>query len=154
MEAQYINPFLSSAKMVLEQVIQVSPHQGKTDVCDVFFKEDHVWIAIGLTGQWAGQILFGIDRNVALRIVSVMMGGMTVTEFDDISKSAISELGNMISGNASVLLSTEGINIDITPPQLIANSEEFTASGKAISVPIELEDIGVINLQMIVQQSI
>ncbi len=42
--------------------------------------------------------------------------GMPVTELDDMATSAISELGNMIMGNAATIFSTKGIVIDITPP--------------------------------------
>ncbi len=42
--------------------------------------------------------------------------GMPVTELDDMAMSAISELGNMIMGNAATIFSTKGIVIDITPP--------------------------------------
>ena len=33
--------------------------------------------------------------------------------------SALSELGNMILGNAATVLSTKGVVIDITPPTII-----------------------------------
>jgi chemotaxis protein CheX len=65
------------------------------------------------------------------------------------SKSAISELGNMISGNASTILYNQGIIIDITPPQVISNSDQLNISGKALTVPLNLGEIGQINLQVI-----
>lgn len=149
MDAQCINPFLDSAKLVLEQIIQVSPNRGKLEIRDVLFVDKHIWIKIGVTGQMTGHVLFGIREEVALKLVSAMMGGFSVTQMDDMSKSAISELGNMISGNASTILYNQGIIIDITPPQIISGSDQLGLTGKALTVPLDLGEIGQINLQVI-----
>ena len=42
-------------------------------------------------------------------MASKMMMGMPVTALDDMSISAISELGNMIMGNAATILLNKGI---------------------------------------------
>lgn len=115
MKAEVINPFLESARSVIEQVVQVSPSTGSMGVKDVVPVQDHIWIQIGMTGHFSGMVVFGLQENVALRIVSAMMGGFVLTEMDEMGQSAISELGNMISGNASTLLSNQGFAVDITP---------------------------------------
>jgi chemotaxis protein CheX len=150
MEAQCINPFLDSAKLVLEQIIQVSPDRGALEIREVSFLDKHIWIKIGMTGQMTGNVLFGIHEEVALKLVSAMMGGFTVTQIDDMSKSAISELGNMISGNASTILYNQGIIIDITPPQVISSSDQFDFNGQALTVPLDLGEIGQINIQVLI----
>ena len=57
-----------------------------------------------MTGQMEGDIVFGLHETVALKLVSAMMGGYPIAEMDEMGQSAISELGNMISGNASTIL--------------------------------------------------
>ena len=47
-------------------------------------------------------------KSVALKLVSAMMGGYAIAEMDEMGQSAISELGNMISGNASTILYNQG----------------------------------------------
>jgi chemotaxis protein CheX len=150
MEAQCINPFLDSAKLVLEQIIQVSPDRGVLEIREVSFLDKHIWIKIGMTGEMTGNVLFGIHEDVALKLVSAMMGGFTVTQMDEMSKSAISELGNMISGNASTILYNQGVIIDITPPQVISSSDQFNFNGKALTVPLDLGEIGQINIQVLI----
>lgn len=108
MKAEVINPFLESARIVIEQVIQVSPSTGMLGIKDIELIDDHIWIQVGMTGQLSGDIIFGIAEQVALKIVSAMMGGYVITEMDEMGQSAISELGNMISGNASTILSNQG----------------------------------------------
>jgi hypothetical protein len=52
--------------------------------------------------------VISLSKETALSVASLMMGGMLVTELDDLSKSAISELGNMIMGNTATILQAEG----------------------------------------------
>lgn len=153
MQAQYINPFLESAKNVIEQVIQIRPSTGELSVKDVKFAEQFTWIHIGLNGQLNGDIIFGIHEDVALKIVSAMMGGFAISEMDEMGKSAISELSNMISGNASTILYNQGMNVDITPPKIVelAESAGFP-NAKALTVPLIMEGIGQLDIQVLVSK--
>ncbi|MCJ8013919.1 chemotaxis protein CheX [Paenibacillus sp. KQZ6P-2] len=151
MKAEVINPFLESARLVIEQVIQVSPSTGSLGIKNVELIQDHIWIQIGMTGQLSGNVIFGIHEHVALRMVSVMMGGYVLTEMDEMGQSAISELGNMISGNASTILSNRGVNVDITPPKVV-KSEQVTSflPQKALSIPLLMDGIGELDIQVMI----
>ncbi|HJV44434.1 MAG TPA: chemotaxis protein CheX [Bacillota bacterium] len=149
MTVRYIDPFLESAQMVIEQVCNISPTRGEVLIKDVQLEKDHLWIKIGVIGQLEGDIIFGLHEQVALRIISAMMGGFSITEIDEIGRSAISELGNMISGNASNLLFNQGVNIDITPPMILATEDMEINHGTAYTVPLHLEDIGQFHMQVI-----
>lgn len=151
MKAENINPFLESASIVIEQVINVRPTTGDLAVKDVKFVDRYIWIQIGMTGQMTGDIVFGLQEEVALKMVSAMMGGYPVAEIDDMAKSAISELGNMISGNASTLLYNQGVKVDITPPKVIhaAESAGF-APKKALTIPLQMGEIGELDIQVLI----
>lgn len=150
MKAEYINPFLESASTVIEQVIHVKPKTGKLEVKNVKMVEKYIWVQIGMSGQMNGDIVFGLHEHVALKMVSAMMGGFVVTELDEVGQSAISELSNMISGNASTLLYNKGLKVDITPPRIIQTA---TAAGfapkKALSIPLHMDDIGQLDILVI-----
>ncbi len=150
-KAEVINPFLESARRVIEQLIQVSPSPGNLGVKNVELVDDHIWIMIGMTGQLSGNIVFGLNEQVALRMVSAMMGGFVLTEIDEMGKSAISELGNMISGNASTILSSQGIVVDITPPQVM-KSENLTTfvPQRALFIPLTVEGVGELDIQVMI----
>lgn len=151
MKAEYINPFLESARTVIEQVAHVRPKTGKLEVKNVKMVEEYIWIQIGMSGQMNGDIVFGLHETVALKLVSAMMGGFAVTEMDEMSRSAISELSNMISGNASTLLFNQGVKVDITPPIIF---ETATAAGfnpkKALIIPLIMDGIGQLDILVIV----
>lgn len=150
MNVQYLNPFLESASAVIQQFCNVTVTQGELAVTEWDYRDDHTWIRIGMTGHLEGHVFFGLHNDLALRIVSAMMGGFPVSELDELGKSAISELGNMISGNASTILYSQGVEIDITPPQLIQHRDMLAVSGPALSAPLDLSDMGRMEIQVIV----
>ena len=78
---------------------------------------------------------------------------MPITEMNELSMSAISELGNMILGNAATILSTKGIGIDITPPSLCRGSMSITTSyAKNICIPLVYEDGKCVELDIALKQ--
>jgi chemotaxis protein CheX len=151
MKAEYINPFLESARIVIEQVANIRPTTGKLGIKELKFVENYIWIQIGMTGQMQGDIVFGLAEDVALRMVSAMMGGYVITEMDEMGKSAISELGNMISGNASTMLFNQGIRVDITPPRIVhlGSKDDFVAK-RALTIPLIMESIGELDIQVLI----
>lgn len=151
MKAELINPFLESARTVIEQVANVKPTTGKLSIKDVRFVDHYIWIQIGMTGQMEGDIMFGLEESVALKVVSAMMGGFILSEMNEIGQSAISELSNMISGNASTLLSNQGVRVDITPPKLLETVSGTAIHGKqALTIPLLMDGIGELNIQVII----
>ena len=82
-----------------------------------------------------------------------MMMGMPVDTMDEMAKSALSELGNMIMGNTATLLFNTGVNIDITPPTLMMGEKmQISNTGiKTIGVPL-ICDLGEITVDISVKE--
>ena len=146
MQSSHINPFLESATLVIEQTCMVKPARGDIKLKHVSLENGHIWLHISMYGQMEGDVVFGFPEEVAIKIVSAMMGGYPITEFDEMSQSAISELGNMISGNASTIMYNQGIHIDISPPKMlnpsIAQEKDALHKKQAIAIPLSIESIG------------
>lgn len=150
MKAEYINPFLESAKNVIEQVVQIKPATGVPGLKPFVIVDNYIFIQIGINGQMQGRVVFGISVPVALKMISAMMGGFIISEIDEIGRSAISELGNMISGNASTILYNQGVHVDITPPTFINTADVTLSAAKALTIPLIMEGIGEMDIQVLV----
>ncbi|WP_274363852.1 chemotaxis protein CheX [Paenibacillus thermotolerans] len=151
MNTEYINPFLESARIVIEQVAGVKPSAGELGVKEIIQHDGYIWIHVGMTGQMAGDVMFGLHEHVAIKMVSAMMGGYVLEELGEMGHSAISELGNMISGNASTMLYDQGVKVDITPPKIIQASESFALKAKkALSIPLSMDGIGDLDIQVLI----
>lgn len=138
--AEHINPFLLSTTKVMKDMCLVDVKLGQPSMKAANFTTDTVIIMIGITGEIRGQVLITFSPTTSCDIASRMMM-MPVTSLDEISISAISELGNMILGNAATILSTKGVEIDITPPSICRGNVSFMSnSSQNISVPFLYEN--------------
>ena len=135
MNVEVINPFIQGTKQVLSTVCNLDSKMGKVSIKNKPF-EDKLNVTIGIIGDVKGKVNYAFDLSVALFIASKMMF-KEITFLDDISKSAICELTNMISGNIATIFSNSGKVVDITPPKL----EESYANcdmAKFISILLEI----------------
>lgn len=152
MKAEHINPFLMAASEVLKQMCALQTSVGKPYLKEAKFTHDAFIIIIGVTGEIRGQAMITLENAIACDIASKMCM-MPITELDDLSMSALSELGNMIMGNTATLFSAKGIGIDITPPTICSGDVEFTTVfAKNICVPLSYEDGKVIEINLAMRQ--
>lgn len=150
MNAEIINPFISS-------FMSVFPNFGFNDIKRKGISliapkqnNDNVLILLGVIGDYRGNVIYRISENDAKKVASKMMMGIPIEELDDMSKSALSELSNMLTANASTFLHDENIKIDITVPTFIQGSikEIQTDSIKeGICVTFAVDDVE-INLEL------
>lgn len=133
--AKHINVFLMATSKILQDMCGYNPKIGKPSVKNCDFTDDTLIIMIGVTGEMKGQVILSFEDSVACDIASKMMM-MPVQQLDDISTSAICELGNMIMGNASTVFSVEGIGIDITPPTICKGNVLFKGVAANLSIPV------------------
>lgn len=140
-DANTINPFITSAISVIRTVSEIEAERGKPSIKPLEFDGESALIMLGVTGELKGHVIFEIENNSAKLLASKMMMGYEVTELDDMALSAISELGNMIMGNAATIFSKNEKLIDITPPTAVKGNVSFTTQGLInISVPLVTAD--------------
>lgn len=138
--AEHINPFLISASQILSQVCGIQTKVGAISKDNVGIDGEPLFIMLGVTGEMTGQVCIVFDTEIAKDIASRMMMGMPVPEIDEMAKSALSELGNMIMGNAATLLSNSNLMIDITPPTLGTGKAKLVSPNiTSIKVPLLYE---------------
>lgn len=138
MKAEIVNSFISAAIKVINSFASGPFAVGRPFVRQNTFSTKEIIIILGITGEIKGQAAFSMSGELAKNIASSMMMGMPVAEIDDMAKSALSELGNMIMGNSATLLFNNGIKTDITPPSLLTGkSMELSSSDmETICVPL------------------
>ncbi|NMA66409.1 MAG: chemotaxis protein CheX [Clostridiaceae bacterium] len=140
MNVEYINPFIEASQSVLMMMTGNKPELGKVYIRNSPYESDNIVVIVGVTGSIRGQVVIALGKEAATKIASAMMGGMQIDELDEISKSAIAELANMIMGNTATLLSGKGVGVEITPPSLLTG-EKLTiapANMKTISIPLKI----------------
>ena len=147
MDVTFINPFIEAVTGVLPQLGFENIVRTGLSIKGNKISVSGVALTIGMVGEKKGNVVYVLDLEGAKKIASTMMMGMPVDEFDDMAKSAVSELSNMLSANASINFSNQGINTDISIPALMygENIEISMSTKEVICVDFDVDGI---NLQM------
>jgi len=90
------------------------------DVGEEFKDEVKVAVYVELGKEFDGHIFFITDFQDALKICGLMLGTNECSELDELGKSSIMEMGNILaSAFATAISNFLGITIDQTPPQMV-----------------------------------
>ncbi|MFB6354915.1 MAG: chemotaxis protein CheX [bacterium] len=125
MKAKYLNPFISAGTSVLRQFMpDIEIERGELEVVDQPSSPRTIAVYIGISGDLEGRVIYEMNKVTAVNLASAM-NGEDLPGFNELVRSTIQELSNIISGNASQELETNADNksINITPPSMIIGEE-------------------------------
>jgi chemotaxis protein CheX len=139
MRIEYINPFVEAAFNVLKEVLNADIKRGELYLKSTSQPVLGVATIIGLAGDVEGRILLDMAPDTALKIASAM----NMEEFkvlDELGKATITELANMITGQAVTKLHDLGFKFDLTPPSIVTGKDMVISDTgvEALIVPIQL----------------
>jgi len=128
MKAEFINPFLVSAKNVLETMcqIQVTAQKPKLKKDKVTYGE--VTGIIGMSSQAvSGSMILSFSENCILNVVANMLMEPVKSKIDEEVTDAVGELTNMICGGAKASLAKLALKFDLaTPTMVVGKGIEIT----------------------------
>ncbi len=150
MKAEHVNPFIISVCKVVKDMCMLDLKIGKPSMKSSQYSADASIIKLGLMGNLTGTVVLNLDHSTALEIVSKMMM-MPVTSIDEIGQSAISELGNMIAGNAATVFASSNVLIDITTPSYFIGGEYPDDGNQMFSIPFS-SDAGDISVDVFINE--
>lgn len=134
MDVKYLNPFIEAFTTVMPQVGFGTVEIGNIAAIDnKSITASGVVVVLGIVGDLRGNVVYTLDEASAKSIASTMMMGMPIEELDDMARSALSELTNMLTATAATCFSNVGIMADISTPT--------TLQGENISIKMTSEQI-------------
>ena len=125
MKAEFVNAFLTPAVDVWlkELGIELTFREAEA-VTGVFTTEDLTAI-IGVTGKLKGNVFYELSHSTAKSVAGAICG-MEFEEMDEMALSAVGELANMITGNATTVLAETNYVCKISPPVLLPKGASVT----------------------------
>lgn len=123
MKAEFANPFISAAMNTFQKEIGVKLNRNELKLKDSPVPSKPVSIIIGVTGAVRGQVVYSMDDNMAFEVTKAMLPGKLPAELKKLTNSAVSELANIITGQASIMLAGDRDKIDITPPAVVIGTD-------------------------------
>jgi chemotaxis protein CheX len=118
MNVRFLNPFVEAAHEVLEAETSLQMKRGELRLESGPYMSDDVTVILSLVGNVEGNVFYSMSQASALALASRILGE-PLENFDGLAQSGIAELGNVITGRASVKLSEAGFEANISPPTLL-----------------------------------
>jgi len=149
MRIEYINPFIEASLDILNEVLKTSVKRNELYLKKLGDSMKGVAVVIGVTGNVSGRIVFDMTEDAAIKIAS-RMNEESFNSFNDMVKSTIGELANMITGRSVTRLEQENLSFNFTPPTIITGENiriyEFSDM-EALIIPLET-DFGIVEINI------
>ncbi|MEN4010537.1 MAG: chemotaxis protein CheX [Chloroflexota bacterium] len=154
MDVRFLNPFVEAAVEVLKAEIGVNVERKQLSLQQSAMTTDDVTVLIHLVGQVQGVVLYGMNTRAGIQFVAQILG-QEFNEFDSLAQSGVAELGNVISGRATIKFSQAGYSSNISPPTLITGKgvQISTLDFPRIVVPLET-NLGMLTVHLALRENL
>ena len=147
MQAEYINPFITSLNRTFLTMLECEVRRGKITLKSDNAPWHDVSGIVGLSGRAIGTVVISLSQSVALKAASVMLMHEK-SEIDDEVVDAVGELANMVAGGAKSEF--EEYQLMASLPNVITGRNHevrFPSNVAPICVPFET-DWGTLSLEV------
>ncbi|MEI7987781.1 MAG: chemotaxis protein CheX [Chloroflexota bacterium] len=137
MNVKFLNPFVDAAYEVIQIETGIEMQRGQLSLEKNAYVTEDLTVIISLVGAVEGNVLFSMPKTTAIMLVSKIMG-QPMDAMDPLMQSGIAEMGNVITGRASIKLADAGYEANISPPTLLVGKGAtiFTLDIGRIVVPL------------------
>jgi chemotaxis protein CheX len=124
MKAEYLNPFLTSAKNVIETMAHLPVRVKALAIKETRTTYGEVTGIIGLASESInGIMVISFSEPCILKIVANMTGEPEKTKIDSEVVDAVGELTNMISGGAKSKLAKMKMKFNLSLPTMVVGKK-------------------------------
>ena len=135
MRYDYVQPFVTSAREILEQVLLGSTAAGTVALSPSPPPATGVAAIVGVMGDESeGRVLYEMSRSTALAIATEMNDEQQ-TELGNLAKDTLSELASMMTGRAISVLNDQGHRLRVSPPTVITG-DNITISNSELETMV------------------
>ncbi len=117
MRMELIQPFINAADAVLSQTLQCPTRIGDVAMEEEVYRRKGMAATVVIQGDIEGRVIFDIETPTATKVASALAGA-ELEESDTLVRETVSELANLVIGNAVTTLNDQGFRFKINPPQV------------------------------------
>lgn len=153
MKAEWINPFISNAIEVIEQLANIKFEKSELMVKEDTTPSNEITIIIGITGFIQGQVVYSLKDHTAQRIAQSVRPNENIIVDQDFIESSIAEISNIITGRATIELSGKNNILHITPPTIIVGRDYNISFIKLKTISVNLSSrFGTMEVNVAIKQ--
>ncbi|WP_354622571.1 chemotaxis protein CheX [Psychromonas sp. MME2] len=142
MNAEFVNPFLSSFINVLQTMAQIDIKPGKPSLKKDAIAHGDVSGLIGMVGPTAkGSFSISLDKKLALNVFRLMVGE-TLDDISDDITDMLGEITNMVAGGAKRQLGEKGFEFNMATPIVVSGPNhtiKHQVDGSKVLMPFHSE---------------
>ncbi len=140
MDVKLLNPFIQAAVEVLKAEVGADIVREEISLQKSSLTSDDITVLINLIGDVYGVVMYGMRMSTGLAMVSRIMG-QQMGDLNSLAQSGVAELGNVISGRATIRFSEAGYQSNISTPTVLIGSgiQISTLDFPRIVVPLNTE---------------
>lgn len=154
MKVEFANIFIRSAIEVFQKEVKTTLSRRSLVRKNAPVPSLPVSIVLGITGRLRGQVVYCMDENFAYNIAHAMLPNKLPAQIKKLTNSAISEIANIITGQASIALAGETTKIDLTPPAVFSGKEMLVDFLNIPTISLQLiSDIGLLEINIALTES-
>lgn len=79
-------------------------------------------VMLGFSGDMSGQIMLGMSEAAACRLAGTLLMH-EMTAFDEVVRSGVAEIGNMVAGGLATAFAGQGVRLGITVPTVLSGRD-------------------------------
>jgi len=142
MNAEFVNPFLSSFINVLQTMAQMDIKPGRPCIKKDTLARGDVSGLIGMVGPTvSGSFSISFDKALALNVFRLMVGE-EITEISDDITDMVGEITNMVAGGAKRQLGEKGFEFSMATPIIVSGPShtiKHQVDGSKVLMPFTSE---------------
>ncbi|MCX7747657.1 MAG: chemotaxis protein CheX [Clostridia bacterium] len=141
MDSRLQQPFQGSVKQILSQMagIDVQKNGEVFEECDDIVSYG-ISSIIAFAGKIKGRLLLDMDQNLALKIAQNITGDVYPSVKEQMVMAVISELNNIISGDAITVLNNQfSLSLRLAPPIVFTGKDIIICIPKISSTSVNYE---------------
>ncbi|MBO8177427.1 chemotaxis protein CheX [Aeribacillus pallidus] len=140
-----LNGTIETMKSIFPLTIQL----GKPMLVEEPLYQQEMGVLIGITGDIPGRIMIQSQQDVFSQLGQAMFG---LPVEGEMLESFAGEVGNMIAGNLSTVISQIGMTMDITPPTVIVGDSKVYGFKRAFQLPVTMDTVGTFTVVLIMDE--
>lgn len=125
LEFDFITPFYFGAKEVFEQLLKTTVNVSQINKIETNTTIDDITVKFDIKNEaFDGKVYYFMNKDFVLNILNIMIGNMIELDLEsEMTKSALLELNNMITGKAITKLSDMGTEYKMSVPNIIIGKD-------------------------------
>ncbi|MGM0380554.1 MAG: chemotaxis protein CheX [bacterium] len=124
MKARFVNPFVNAAVYTFHQSLpDIEIERGSPLLVAALPSQTGITAKLQFFGELDGYVIYFMETPTCLDIVSDL-NETQISEINDLARSTVGELANIITGQSAIRLEAKNCQVDISTPCLHVGSPE------------------------------